>query len=321
MKSFDTVSERTRGMEILFLGTGAAWCLPEHSCGCAICQTMESVGEERTRTSFVVKGRETILVDCGPDARIQMRRNNLERPDVIVITHEHGDHYLGLDELLAFRRSVPADSWKPVPVYATEMAWKSMEVRFGYLLGSLIEKRIAFPGMPLEGIETRITPFKTFHGPTAPGSVGYVFENIDGRASTKLVYTSDFMHIEEDLPVLFEPDILVMQSHWLHEPHFNRPYHMSFQRAMEYLTKWRPKTATYLVHISDGDLVEGDPCNNFLKKISPASPLNPPGSENPYPVPKCHAEWQEVINSVCQDHKIPGPVIVAHDGLKVECSR
>ena len=133
-------------MKITFLGTGAAWRLPEHSCKCEICATMNQEGESRTRTSINIESAEKILVDCGPDIRDQMYECNLEKPDHVLITHEHGDHFLGLDDLLAFKRSMPADEWKPIPVYATEIAWKSIEVRFYYLLGSLIEKRLVTPG-------------------------------------------------------------------------------------------------------------------------------------------------------------------------------
>ena len=100
-------------MEILFLGTGAAWAVPEHSCACAICSRMLAEGEERTRTSFLVRGSESILMDCGPDWRIQMKTHQLGRPDAILITHEHSDHFLGLDDLLAFRRSMPAKASDP----------------------------------------------------------------------------------------------------------------------------------------------------------------------------------------------------------------
>jgi phosphoribosyl 1,2-cyclic phosphate phosphodiesterase len=300
-------------MEIVFLGTGSAWCIPEHSCACAICQKMIERGEERTRTSFLAKGTETVLVDCGPDLRCQMMKNRVERPDLIVITHEHGDHFLGMDDLLAFRRSLPPALWRPIPVYATELAWKSIEIRFHYLLGSLIEKRLAVPGVPLEGTRTRITPFKTFHGPTAAGSVGYVLED-ENRG--KLVYTSDFVRIDEELPVLLEPDVLIIQSHWLNEPVENRPHHLSFQRAIDYIRRWKPKKATYLVHISDGDQVPGDQCNAFLKKYVPLSPLAEPTSGKHYPIPRCQAEWQHVVERICKDFGVPGPVLVAHDGMR-----
>jgi phosphoribosyl 1,2-cyclic phosphate phosphodiesterase len=303
-------------MEILFLGTGAAWAVPEHSCGCAICSRMLAEGEERTRTSFLVRGSENILVDCGPDWRIQMRTHQLERPDVILITHEHGDHFLGLDDLLAFRRSLPADSWRPIPIYATEQCWKAIEIRFGYLLGSLIERRYAVPGVQLEGLKTRVTPFKTFHGPTAAGSVGYVLEDQVSGQDFKIIYTSDFSRLEAEPLILMEPDVLIIQSHWLNEPRENRPNHMSFQRAMDYIRKWRPRRETCLVHLSDADQVPGDPCNSFLKKVQPLTPLEEPGSGLRYAIPTCQAEWQDLIDKICRDHDLPGPVVAAYDGMR-----
>jgi len=301
-------------MEIVFLGTGSAWGLPEYSCSCVTCKKMSELGESRTRTSLVTKGIESVLVDCGPDLRFQMWNCKLEKPDLVLITHEHGDHYLGMDDLLAFRRSVPREAWTAIPVYATEQTWKAVEIRFSYLIGSLVEKRIAEPGKPLEGIKTRITPFKTFHGPTAAGSVGYVVENPTRDGYFKVVYTSDFMHLDEEPSILLEPDVLVIQSHWLNEPIKNRPFHMSFQNAMDYVRRWRPKKATFLVHISGGDQVPGDANNDALKKTAPLSPLQPPGSGAPYPIPGCQAEWQDVIDKICLDYGIPGPVIVAYDG-------
>lgn len=303
-------------MEILFLGTGAAWAVPEHSCGCAICSRMLAEGEERTRTSFLVRGSESILVDCGPDWRIQMRTRQLERPDAILITHEHGDHFLGLDDLLAFRRSLPEDSWTPIPVYATEQCWKAIEIRFGYLLGSLIDRRDAVPGVQLEGLKTRVTPFKTYHGPTATGSVGYVLEDQVSGQDFKIIYTSDFSRLEAEPRILVGPDVLIIQSHWLNEPLENRPNHMSFQRAMDYIREWRPLRETCLVHLSDADQVPGDPCNAFLKKVKPLAPLEEPGSGLRYPIPTCQAEWEHVIDKICRDHDVPGPVIAAYDGMR-----
>ncbi|MGO9571093.1 MAG: MBL fold metallo-hydrolase [Desulfomonilaceae bacterium] len=303
-------------MEILFLGTGAAWALPEHSCTCAICSRMLARGEERTRTSFLVRGSENILVDCGPDWRIQMKTHQLERPDAILITHEHSDHFLGLDDLLAFRRSMPADSWSPIPLYATEQTWKAIEVRFGHLLGSLIERRHAHPGVQLDGLKTRVTPFKTYHGAAAAGSVGYVLEDHLSGHDFKIVYTSDFSRLQDEPPILMEPDVLIIQSHWLNEPRENRPNHMSFQRAMDYIRKWRPRRETYLVHLSDSDQVPGDPCNTFLKKSQPLAPLEEPGSGLRYPIPACQTEWQEVIDKICMDHHVPGTVVAAYDGMR-----
>lgn len=305
-------------MEILFLGTGSAWCVPEHSCDCPVCREMRLRGESRTRTSFLIRCAENILVDCGPDFQRQMVDNSLERPDVLLITHEHADHFAGLDDLLAYRRALPEEAWIPVPTYASAQAWDSIKARFGYLMGSLIEPREAQPGIPLDGIKTAVKPFKTFHGPTAPGSLGYLVDATESDGETlKILYTSDFMRIDDEPDFLKDPDVLIMQTHWLNEPSFNRPNHMSFQNAVEYIRRWNPKKSTFLVHLSDSDQIPGDPYNNALKKLAPKSPMTPSTDSAPYPIPRCHEEWQSLVDEIALDMGLPGPIVVAKDGLIV----
>ncbi len=305
-------------MRMQFLGSGSAWCVPEHGCPCMICSKMRERGEQRLRTSLLVEGSERLLIDCGPDLQRQMVRFGLQRPDAILITHEHGDHFLGLDELLAFRRVAEKDQWTRIPVYATEIAWQSIEARFGYLLGSLLEKRLAIPGEPLEALNTRVVPFDTYHGPSAQGSVGYLLELRHRTGDMNMVYTSDFSRLDGEPDFLARTDLLVIQAHWLNEPEFNRPNHMSFERAIEYIRRWNPAGGTYLVHLSESDQVPGDPCNSSYKKLAPLSPLKEPSSGRPYPIPTCQEEWQEVVDRICRDYRVPGPVTVAYDGLSVE---
>ena len=275
---------------------------------------MQRNKESRLRTSLYLEAKEKLLIDCGPDIVRQWRTNGLKSLDGVIITHEHGDHYLGLDELVALRRSAVSHAWRPIPTYATAASWDTIELRFGYLLEKTLERRLAVPGEPLVGLHTRVVPFKTYHGPMAKGAVGYVFE--DG--GKRLVYTSDLLHLEEQEDILRRPDVLVIQSHWLNEPEFNRPSLLSLQRALPMIRAWEPREKVFLVHISDADQVPGDPANNYLKKIPPADPLKDPQTGIPYNVPTSQAEWQEVAERAFKDNGITITVQVAYDGLTVD---
>jgi len=301
-------------MRLTFLGTGSAWRVPEIGCDCVICGEMRRRGETRSRTSLYLEAGEKILIDCGPDIARQWWANGLTGVDAVLITHEHGDHYLGLDELEALRRSTEPAKWRPIPVYATEAAWETIERRFEYLLGKALERRVAQPGKPLAGLKTRIVPFKTFHGPVVRGAVGYAVTA--GRK--KLVYTSDLLHIEEGGKFLREPQVLVIQANWVNEPQVNRPSHLSLQRALTLIQDLQPRSRVFLVHISDSDPVPGDPANVYLKKVPPGDPLRDPRTGEPYPIPTCQEEWQALAIRVFADRGIDVPVQVAWDGLAVE---
>jgi hypothetical protein len=90
---------------------------------------------------------------------------------------------------------------------------------------------------------------------------------------------------------------------------------MSFQRAIEYIRRWKPKRVTYIVHLSAGDQVRGDPSNNAVKKLPSKSPIAEPETGKQYPIPLCQTEWQEIVDKICADHDVPQPVVVAEDGL------
>jgi len=304
-------------MEITFLGTGAAWGLPEIACRCMVCDTMRRLGEQRNRTCLLVRTKETLLVDCGPDIRLQLAGRLDQPPHAVLLTHSHGDHCLGLDELVAFRRVAERGAWRPIPVYATAQTWERVETLFGYLLKDLLEKRLAHPGEPLEGLETRVVPFATEHGPVARGSVGYLLEGGEEPGElTRILYTSDFMALKTK-PLWEGPlHAAVIQSHWLHEPEVNRPHHMSFQRALNFILEWNP-VAVYLVHFSDEYQVEGDPFPKGLKAVKSLEPMLDPSTGLPYPQPLCHSDWQNLVERICSDRGMPQRPVVTRDGLTV----
>jgi len=303
--------------ELLFLGTGGAWRVPELNCDCFICREMRRRGESRGRTALLLKGERRLLIDCGPDISEQLSRHEIGGLDAVLITHEHGDHYLGLDELFSYKRTVPKGGYRSIPVYMTAPAWKIISRRFGYLVDlEVIRPVIVVPGCWERAADCAIFPFKTEHGAFATGSVGYLIEVPEsGGPPLRVVYPSDFMTLPDVPSELLQPDYLVMQSFWLHEPIRNRPHHMSLQRALDYIRLLNPRRETFLVHIGDGDFVPGDPANDMAKKVAPKDPLRAPNGGDPYPVPRCQAEWQQVVDRITADYGLPSRVTVAFDGL------
>lgn len=304
-------------MDLFFLGTGAAWGAPEAGCPCRICQNMRLLNEERLRSAYLLKGEETILIDCGPDIRRQLNGLAIEKLDAILISHEHADHYLGLDDILAFRRRLPKAEWRSIPTYATEATWAVINKTFGYLCQTTLEPRIVQPGERLQGLNTSIYPFKTFHGEAASGSVGFIVEKEQNGHLRRLVYTSDFFDLPFTDPRILEPDVLIIQSHWVNEPLVNRANCLSLERGLKFIKDWKPKGKVFLTHISEAYPLEGDPANGALKKLAPRKPLEDPKTQLPYRLPTCQAEWQALAEKIFRDQKIPVPVIVASDGLEV----
>jgi len=307
-------------MELIFLGTGAAWGLPELHCHCKICGEMRRKGEKRTRTALLMKSSSTLLIDCGPDIRSQLSQQPAETPGGVLITHEHGDHYLGLDELFVYKRMAPRGAFEPIPVYLSARSWDVISQRFGYLEDmGVIKPVFVEPGRWLTHREWHILPFKTDHGSFAAGSLGHMITVYEpGRGETRVVYTSDFMDLPHLPEEIIRPDYLVIQSFWLNEPKHNRPQHMSFQRAINFIMRLDPREETFLVHMGDTDMVPGDPANSMLKKYQPLNTLKTPGSNTPYAIPLNQEQWQKTVDEILHDRSLEYKVTVARDGLRVK---
>ncbi|MEL6216051.1 MAG: MBL fold metallo-hydrolase, partial [Pseudomonadota bacterium] len=124
----------TGTLRFTLLGTGSSGGVPRIGNDWGACDRTEPKNR-RSRCSALVEvfddsGKEPtrILIDTSPDMREQLLRQEIDRLDAIVFTHEHADQVGGLDDVrvLALRQRAR------MPVYLDEPTSKALRKRFGY---------------------------------------------------------------------------------------------------------------------------------------------------------------------------------------------
>ena len=97
-------------------------------CDCAVCAS-DDPRDWRNRTSGLIEIDGTaILIDTGPELRIQCLRHNVRRVDAVLITHSHADHILGLDDIRSFNQRQRC----VMPIYARSGDVAALDKIFGY---------------------------------------------------------------------------------------------------------------------------------------------------------------------------------------------
>lgn len=90
------------GVQLEILGSGTSTGVPIIGCDCSVCRS-DDPRDQRLRCAALVRGGGTTLViDTGPDFRLQMLRAAVRRLDAILFTHSHADHVMGLDDVRRF---------------------------------------------------------------------------------------------------------------------------------------------------------------------------------------------------------------------------
>lgn len=126
-------------MKITFLGTGTSQGVPVIACECDVCRS-DDPRDKRLRTSILIETEgKSIVVDCGPDFRQQMLRENIRSIDAILVTHAHKDHIGGLDDVRAFNYILK----RPTDVYTTQEVSAVIRNEFAY---AFHENK--YPGVP-----------------------------------------------------------------------------------------------------------------------------------------------------------------------------
>lgn len=119
-------------MKVTILGSGTSQGVPQIACDCKICKS-NNPKNRRSRSSILLSTSNTnIVVDTGPDFRMQMLREKVNQLDGVVFTHEHADHLFGLDDVRSFTNQTN----KPMTVYAEPRVQKKIKSTFDYIFTS-----------------------------------------------------------------------------------------------------------------------------------------------------------------------------------------
>ena len=101
-------------MKVRILGCGTSTGVPKIGNEWGQCDPNEP-RNARLRTSILVESAgERLLVDCGPDLRQQLLAARVGTLSGVIVTHAHGDHCHGIDELRPVSQAVGG----PIPLYA-----------------------------------------------------------------------------------------------------------------------------------------------------------------------------------------------------------
>ncbi|KAI8000633.1 putative hydrolase C777.06c [Camellia lanceoleosa] len=141
---------------LIFLGTGCSSAVPNAVCliqpsdpPCQVCFQSFSLPPDRNpnyrcNTSLLIDycrsdGEHSyILIDVGKTFREQVLRwftfHKIPRVDSIVLTHEHADAVLGLDDIRLVQPFSPTNDIAPTPIYLSQEAMDSVGVKFPYLI-------------------------------------------------------------------------------------------------------------------------------------------------------------------------------------------
>ena len=201
-------------MKLLLLGTGTSHGIPVIGCDCAVCKSSDKRDKRYRAAAFLTTdGGTNILIDVGPDFRMQALEHNIKKLDMVLLTHSHADHLHGLDDLRVFS----CDMWKKpenpgalaqynapaIPIYTNASTIRDLTYRFAYFFvpvkegGGHARVELKEAAEPFVVDEVTITPIPMMHGHLE--TVGWLFTRTDKDGCKKsIAYLTDCNFISEE---------------------------------------------------------------------------------------------------------------------------
>jgi phosphoribosyl 1,2-cyclic phosphate phosphodiesterase len=212
--------------------------VPTLGCTCRVC-TSTDPRDRRTRPSIAVAWEgHRVVIDTGPDFRMQALREGIDHVDAVLYTHSHADHILGLDDL----RPLSFQHKSKLPLYADDSAARVIERIFDYTFDTeawyptraRVEMHRMGPSVEIAGAVFQRIPLT--HGKIEVA--GFRFGNA--------AYLTDMNDIPENsLALLRDLDVVILDA-LRRTPH---PSHATLEQALALVGRMQPRRA-FFTHMS-----------------------------------------------------------------------
>ncbi|CAK9327620.1 unnamed protein product [Citrullus colocynthis] len=261
---------------LIFLGTGCSSAVPNAMCliqpsdpPCRICSQALSIPPEknpnyRCNTSLLIDycqadgSHHYILIDVGKTFREQVLRwfthHRIPRVDSIILTHEHADAILGLDDIRAVQPFSPVNDIDPTPIYLSQHSMESISVKFPYLVQKKLKegqevRRVAqldwqiiedHYEKPFVASGLRFTPLPVMHGEDYI-CLGFLFGE-----KYRVAYISDVSRIPASTEHVIsingagQLDLLILDTLYKNGSHNT---HFCFPQTLDAVKRLNPKRA------------------------------------------------------------------------------
>jgi phosphoribosyl 1,2-cyclic phosphate phosphodiesterase len=230
-------------LDFTILGCGSSMGVPRVALGWGDCDPNNPKNRRRRCAVLVERAnaqgqRTRVLIDCGPDIRMQLLDADVDWVDGVLITHEHADHTHGLDDL----RPMFVHRRRQVDVWLDEPTSRAMHGRFGYCFmtppGSqyppIVKEHRLTPGEPVQihgqGGVIDLLPILQHHGDIP--SLGFRFGNV--------AYSTDLKGLPpESIKALAGLDVWIVDA-LRKAPH---PSHFNLEETLDWIARIKPKRA------------------------------------------------------------------------------
>ena len=225
-------------MRVTFLGTGTSHGVPMIGCDCATCRSADPRDNRLRPSVFVEAGDTRLLIDAGPDLRLQALRHHVRRIDFVIFTHGHADHVLGIDELRRYNHMQHA----AIPCYGDARTLGDIRQTFSYVFDPATPKGGGLPNLDLHTIQG---PFRAGQVEVQPIPLWHGDRPILGFRIGSFAYLTDCSRIDDDAWALLDALDVVVLDALRDRPH---PTHFSLAQAIEAAERIGARQ-TYFTHM------------------------------------------------------------------------